>query len=447
MIRKLFQILIFVGLLLGQGELLVSPAKAELIVEVTQGNVDPLPIAIPNFQEDSNWKGMGKEISKIVSDDMENSGLFHAIDHRSFIEDPQKIKEMPRFPDWRLIKAQALVTGRVIGMGPGKMRVEFRLWDVFSQRQIEGIAYTSSKDGWRRIAHRISDAIYKRLTGEDGYFDTQLVYVSETAPNKKKNTRRLAIMDQDGANHQFLTPGDHLTLTPRFSTTDRLITYMSYAKNTPRVYLMDLNTQQKKLLGDFPGMTFAPRFSPDGKKVIMSQSLKGLSSIYTIDLKTNKVVKLTNSPGIDTSPSYSPDGSKIAFNSDRGGRYHIYVMGSNGRGIQRISKGEGRYATPVWSPRGDLIAFTKIHNKQFYIGVMKPDGSGERLLTSGFIVEGPTWAPNGRVIVYTRQTPSDRRGRGGNSKLYSIDITGRNERIIATPTHGSAPAWSFLNKV
>ncbi|MSO64916.1 MAG: Tol-Pal system protein TolB, partial [Alphaproteobacteria bacterium] len=364
-----------------------------------------------------------------------------------FIQDPGAVSGRPRFGDWRQINAQALVTGRVTTEADGRLRAEFRLWDVFGEQQLTGLVYTSTFANWRRVAHLISDAIYKRLTGEDGYFDTRVVYVSETGAADKR-VKRLAIMDQDGANHKYLSSGNELVLTPRFSPTRQEITYLSYFNQKPRVYIYNIDTGQQEILGDdrvFPGMTFAPRFSPDGNQVVFSVATDGNSDIYTMDIRTRRVERLTSHLAIDTSPSYSPDGTQVVFNSDRSGTQQLYVMEANGENQRRISTGQGRYATPVWSPRGDLVAFTKLANGRFYIGVMRPDGSGERLLTESFLDEGPTWAPNGRVLMFFRQEPRDDRGRGGQTRLWSIDLTGYNERIVLTPLDGSDPAWSPLS--
>jgi TolB protein len=300
----------------------------------------------------------------------------------------------------------------------------------------------TAPDNWRRIAHIISDAIYKRLTGEDGYFDTRIVYIAESGPQNRR-VKRLSIMDQDGENHRYLTNGENLVLTPRFSPTAQEITYMSYAGGIPRVYLFNLNTGQEEVLGEFPGMTFAPRFSPDGNRVIMSMARGGNSDIFTMDLRTRRVDQLTNHTAIDTSPSYAPDGRQIVFNSDRGGSQQLYVMSAEGSGVRRISFGKGRYATPVWSPRGDLIAFTRMYQGTFYIGVMRTDGSGERMLANGFNVEAPTWAPNGRVLSFFRQERANSRGQV-RSRLFTIDLTGYNEREVPTPIDASDPAWSSL---
>ena len=285
--------------------------------------------------------------------------------------------------------------------------------------------------------------IYERLTGEKGYFDSRIIYVAETGP-KVDRKKRLAVMDQDGYGVKYLTLGNELVLTPRFSPTSQFVTYMSYYKNLPRVYLLNIETGIQDLVGDFPGMTFAPRFSPDGKKIIMSFAQDGNSDIYTMDIKTRIVEKLTDHPSIDTSPSYSPDGLQIAFNSDRSGFQQIYIMKSDGSNVKRISFGEGLYGTPVWSPRGDLIAFTKLYKNKFYIGVMRSDGSGERLLTENYYQEAPSWAPNGRVLIFYRETPTDVTGKGGGAKLWSIDLTGYNERLILTETDASDPSWSGL---
>jgi TolB protein len=422
-----------------------SPARAELHIDVTQGQIAPMPIAVPVFgSQDSKTAQNAADISQVLSADLERSGLFKPIDPNAFIDRNAATVIPPHYGDWRTINAQALITGSVATDSDGKLQIEFRLWDVFAEQQLTGLKYTTTQANWRRIAHIIADAVYKRLTGEDGYFDTRIVYIAESGPLDHR-VKRLAIMDQDGANHKYLTDGNALVLTPRFSPSTQEITYLSYARGTPRVYLFNIDTGQQEVLGDFPGMTFAPRFSPDGNKVIMSTVVGAASEIYTLDLRTRHATQLTDTPAIDTSPCYSPDGSQIAFNSDRGGSQQVYVMNADGSNIHRISFGSGRYGTPVWSPRGDLIAFTKIDNGQFYIGVMHPDGSGERLLTNGFLVEGPTWAPNGRVLMFFRQTPAtDRSGHGASSKLYTIDLTGYNEREVVTPGEASDPAWSPL---
>ncbi len=420
------------------------PALAELRIDITQGKVEPLPIAVTDFVGDSAEESRyGRDISGVIAADLERSGLFRPIDKAAFIQTAIALQTLPRFGDWRVINTQALVQGRAQMVQAGQLRVEFRLWDVFAEQQMVGLAYVTISDNWRQVAHIISDAVYKRITGEDGYFNTRIVYISETGPQNRR-IKRLAIMDQDGENHKFLTEGDSLVLTPRFSPTLQEITYLSFYQNLPRVYIFNIDTGRQEVLGDFPGMTFAPRFSPDGQKVIMSMAKEGNSEIYTMDLRTRKVKQLTFHSAIDTSPSYSPDSSKIVFNSDRGGTQQLYIMNASGRNVRRISygSGKGRYATPVWSPRGDLIAFTKIYRGRFFIGVMRTDGSAERLLAEDFLVEAPTWAPNGRVLMFFRQERTTKDGKGGRSRLYSIDLTGHNEREMVTPVDASDPAWS-----
>ncbi len=420
------------------------PAAAELRIDVTRGHIDPMPIAITTFAGITpKEEQLGQEISEVVSNDLERSGLFRPIDPEAFVAASTSMNVQPRFGEWRVVNAQALVNGRVEFQDDGRVRVEFRLWDVFAEQQMTGFAFFTVPRNWRRLAHKVADAVYRRITGEDGYFDTRIVYISESGPQDKR-VKRLSIMDQDGAEHAFLTDGRELVLTPRFSPTAQEITYLSYVNEQPRVYVFNIDTGQQEVLGDFPGMTFAPRFSPDGNKVIMSLAEEGNSEVYTMDLRTRAVDRLTNHPAIDTSPCYSPDGRHIAFTSDRGGSPQIYVMDADGGDVRRISFGQGRYSTPVWSPRGDLIAFTRQRGGTFYIGVMRRDGGGERLLAEGFLVEGPTWAPNGRVISFFRQDPSDEQGRGGTSRLFTIDITGHNEREIITPLDASDPAWSPL---
>ena len=409
-------------------------AKKRPRVRITQGNVDPISIAIPSFL--GNDPRLANAISQIVTADLERSGLFRPLDPAAFIQRISDINVPPRFADWRVINAQGLALGRVTKQS-GRVSAEFRLWDVYAGRQLTGQRFSTGERNWRRIGHMIADAIYQRMTGEKGYFDTRIVFIDETG-SKRRRIKRLAIMDQDGYNLRYLSRGNELVLTPRFSPTSQLVTYMSYAGNQPRVLLFDLRTGRRSVVGDFPGMTFAPRFSPDGRRIIMSLQSGGNAAIYEMDLQSRRTRQLTNTQGIDTGPCYAPDGRRIVFESDRGGSQQLYVMNADGSGQKRISTGEGRYSTPVWSPRGDLIAFTKQLGGQFLIGVMRPDGTGERILTEGFHNEGPTWAPNGRVIMFFRES----RGARGGPRLYTVDLTGYNERRVPSPAFASDPAWS-----
>lgn len=424
----------------GAATLLPREARALVSLDVTQGNVQPLPIAIPNFiggvAEDAE---MAANISGVVAADLKRSGLFQPLDPASFIEKITRPDQLPNFQNWRVVNAQALVTGGVTRQSDGRLKAEFRLWDIYAGQQMTGQQFFTTPDNWRRVAHIIADAIYQRLTGDTGYFDTHIVYVDESGP-KDKRVKRLAIMDQDGANSRFLTRGNDLVLTPRFNPASQEIVYMSYGQDQPRVYLLNIETGQRELVGDFPGMSFAPRFSPDGRKIVMSLEDEGNANLYEMDLGTRRTTRLTNSASIDTSPSYSPDSSQITFTSDRGGSQQIYVMGAGGANPTRISFGQGTYSTPVWSPRGDLIAFTRQSGSGFAIGVMKPDGSGERILTEGYHNEGPTWAPNGRVLMFFRDT----QGAGGGPQLWTIDLTGYNEQRVPTASFASDPAWSPL---
>jgi len=419
-------------------------------VDITRGNLDPLPIAVSplhvdpqsdNYQ-DVKVKELGDLISAVIEKNFKSTGLFNPLNKDAFVQKSDIAHLKPRFEDWSLITAQALVTGNIL-IKDDKLKVEFRLWDVAANKEMIALAFTTTPSNWRRVAHIISDKIYERLTAETGYFDTRIIYVSETGL-KTQRVKKLAIMDQDGENTRYLTLGNELVLTPRFNPTNQLVTYLSYFRNLPRVYLLDIETGVQEVVGNFPGMTFAPRFSPDGKKIIMSFAKDGNSDIYTMDLETRLVEKITEDSSIDTSPSFSPDGKYICFNSDRSGLQQIYTMKSDGSGVKRISFGNGIYGTPVWSPRGDLIAFTKVRAGKFYIGVMRSDGTGERLLTENFYQEAPSWSPNGRLLVFYRETKSGKGGEGFSAKLWSIDITGYNERELKTETDASDPSWSSL---
>lgn len=410
---------------------LAPVARAEIEVDVNKGDVQPLPIALPAFSGQR-----GADIAQVISGNLERSGLFAPIDPKAFTEHDLSVAVQPRFAEWKTINAQALVVGQATVEG-GRLRVDFRLYDVFSEKELTAVQFTATPENWRRVAHKISDAIYERLTGEKGYFDTRIVFVAESG-GRINRTKTLAIMDQDGANPSYLTDGSYIVMSPRFSSTSQEITYMTLRPTGSAIYLFNLETARRESLGSFPGMVYAPRFSPDGGRVAFAVERGGNSDIYVMNLKSRTSQRLTSDPAIDTSPSFSPDGSRIVFNSDRGGSPQLYVMGADGSGATRVSFGGGRYTSPVWSPAGDFIAFTKQTGGQFHIGVMRPDGSDERLLTTSYLDEGPTWAPNGRVLMFSRETP------GGPPRLWTVDVTGRILRPAPYPGSGSDPAWSPL---
>ncbi|MGH7104923.1 MAG: Tol-Pal system beta propeller repeat protein TolB [Acetobacteraceae bacterium] len=415
------------------------------VIDVSRAQAEPIPIAIPVFASAGDRAGeLASGIAGVITNDLGGSGLFRPLDPSSFLQAATNIGAVPKWQDWKTIGARALVTGKVDQPASGNVRVEFRLWDILPEKQLQGTAYTTAATNWRRVGHMIADVIYERLLGEKGYFDTRIAYVSEVGP-RGNEIRRLAIMDQDGANSKFLTNGRWMALAPRFHPTKNELAFMSYADNRPRVYLFDLSSGRETLLGNFPGMTFAPRFSPDGAKVILSESQGGGSAIVVVTLAGMSSTRLTDASAINTSPCYSPDGSQITFNSDRDGSPELYVMSADGSNAKRISYGQGRYFSPVWSPRGDVIAFIHQSSGSFGLGVMNTDGTGERILSEGFTVDSPTFCPNGRVIMFSRTTPAvNSTGAGHSSRLVSIGTTGFNERMVETPTNASDPAWSPL---
>lgn len=414
-------------------------AKAELRIDVTEGTFKPVPIAITPFDGggDPGLAAIGQEVTQVIKNDLESCGLFKVVDSAAYIQSARDVMSHPRFADWKIINAEALVGGLVNKNG-SSLQIDFRLFDIFTEAQLEGLSKITTQDGLRRVAHQIADAIYERITGDKGYFDTRVVYIAESGPEMKRKYR-LAIMDQDGENHQLISSSSLRVLTPRFSPDRTKIAYVSFGKDdkSPNIHIHDLETGQSESLGAVEGQRMSPRFSPKGDHVILSSAKGGSASLYKLDLRTKKLEKLTSSSGtIDVSPCYSPDGSKIVYISDRGGKPQIYVKDASGGNGTRISFSQGIYDNPVWSPRGDLIAFTRQNGSTFYIGVMRVDGSGERMLDSGYLLEGPTWSPNGREIMYTCKS-------GSQSKvgLCSVDIVGFNKRKINIPGEGSYPTW------
>jgi TolB protein len=399
--------------------------------------IEPMPFALAPFLGGSEEAA---NITKVIAEDLTGTGLFREIPSSAYISGVSSFDAPIAYNDWQAINAQVLITGEVQTSG-GKVNVKFRLYDVFTGQPMgEGLQFSGSAKSWRRMAHKVADAVYSRITGEGPYFDSRVLFVSESGA-KDARQKRLGVMDYDGANAQFLTDSSSIVLAPRFSPDGSRILFTSYATGFPRIYLMNARDLSTRMLDEQPGsMTFAPRFAPDGNTVIFSLERDGNSDLYTMNTNSGSLNQLTNSPSIETAPSYSPDGQYITFESDRSGSQQIYVMPAGGGEATRVSSGKGRYATPVWSPRGDYIAFTKMADGRFYIGVIRPDGTGERLLTSSFLDEGPTWAPNGRVIMFTREGE----GAGGAASLYSVDISGRNLHQVPTKGSASDPAWSPL---
>jgi TolB protein len=418
---------------------LPSDLRAQLSGRQTEGQITPRPIAVPEFFGDD--PKFGADVANVVAANLERSGLFKPLDRGAFIDRIGDLNQVPRYRDWKAIGAEALVVGRTSRTPDGRLTADFRLYDTILDKAIDGKSIAAPAANWRRLGHIVADRVYEKLTLEKGYFDTQIVYIDETGP-KDRRLKRLAIMDQDGANVRLLSQGRELVLTPRFSPTRPEITFMRYDQQaaTSRVFVMNLDTGQRESVADLPGQIFAPRFAPDGQRIIMSVSEQGVTGLVEMDLRSKQMRRLSQGNAIDTGPCYAPDGKQIVFESDREGTQQLYVMGSGGGAARRLSNGDGRYSTPVWSPRGDYIAFTKQAGGRFLIGVMKVDGSGERIVSDGFHNEGPTWAPNGRVLMFFRES----QGAQGGPKLFSVDVTGYNERPVPTPAFGSDPAWSPL---
>jgi TolB protein len=414
-----------------------GPGPLRIVID--QGVREPVPFAAPQFIAlDDAALEFADPITRVMVSNLVSTGLFREIPRQAHISQVGSISAPPAFADWQAINAQGLIVGEASTTADGLLQVDFRLFDVFMQREIgDGVRFTAPPEDWRRIAHKVSDEVYGRLTGEGPYFDSRIAFVSESGP-KNARVKRISIMDQDGANVRNLTGGAELVLAPRWSPNGRDILYTSYTDGIPRIYLLDADTGQRERLDSLPGMTFAPRWSPDGSRVIFSAAQNGNTDLYVTDLATRQRLRLTRSPAIDTAGSFSPDGREIVFESDRGGSQQIYTMNADGTNVQRVSFGQGRYGTPVWSPRGDKFAFTKMVGGRFHIGVMDRDGTNERLLTASFLDEGPTWSPNGRVLMFFRETP----GPLGAASVVSVDVTGQNLKYVNTPGPASDPSWS-----
>ncbi len=438
--ESLSRLILLPLLIFSLGPLYAQSDDEPLRLEITEGVIEPLPVAVPSFiAENPEARIYARDITNLIIANLRNTGLFKIVDQDAHIGRITNFNSPVQFSDWKAINVEILLTGSVEA-NDGSIRVRFYLHDVFGQARIgRGVSYRGQAKDWRRMAHKISDQIYSRLTGEAGYFDTLVAFVSESGP-KVSRSKRIAIMEYDGTNVRHLTDGQSIVLAPRFSPDGNELIYTSYKTGKPTVYRHDIQTGNSKRVLATADMTFSPRFSPAGDKVILSRDTRGNTDIYEIDLNSGNVARLTTSRAIDTAPSYSPDGRSIVFESDREGSPQIYVLRLGTRNPVRISFGGGSYGTPVWSPGGSHIAFTKKRGNRFHIGVMRTDGTEERLLSESFLDEGPTWSPNGRVLMFFRDSP----GANGGPSLFSVDLTGRNLRQVRTRDFASDPSWSPL---
>lgn len=423
---------------------LALPAAGDegpLRIEITGGQVEPMPIAIAPFFDEGGAAEMAARIQEVVTADLTGTDLFREIPASAHVARPSGFDDPVAYPDWRAVNAEALILGSV-ALRDGQVTARFRLFDVFSGQPLgDGMQFDAPEAGWRRVAHKLADQVYARITGEGPYFDSRVTFVSETGP-KDARLKRIGIMDYDGANPLWVTDDSALVVSPRFSPDGSQLLYTSFGNGMPQVMLMDVATVQSRPLKQEAGtMSFAPRFSPDGRWIVYSREKGGNTDIWQMDVATGAERPLTETAAIETSPFFSPDGRQIVFESDQSGTQQIYVMPADGSAEPaRISFGEGSYGTPAWSPTGDLIAFTKRNGDKFHIGVMRPDGTEEKLLTESFLDEGPSWAPNGRVVMFTRQTP----GGDGTPRLHSVDVTGRNMRPLSIEGAASDPDWGPL---
>ena len=407
------------------------------------GPASETSIGIPSFFGGSDQeRALGKKVAKIISADLSKTGRYRIIDPGPYVN--VNPNEAPPFEDWRYQKAVGLVHGRVKKTAGGQLRMEFRLWDVEKERQIIGQALSTEPGNWRRVAHKIADSIHKKQTGMGALFDSRVVYVSQsfTASSGSKPVRRLAIMDQDGGGHRYLTDGRFPSFYPAVSPKNTDIAYVGFYPDRLRLFIFNIETGRQEAVPIPPGKPGFPRFSPDGRKIAFSLTGAGGTDIHLVDLVTRQARRLTEGPLEDFSPSFSPDGTRIVFSSrQRGGLFHLSVMDANGRGRAEIDRGSGSYSFPSWSPKGDLIAFIKEGDGPNHLGIIRPDGSAERLLAQGVAMSPPAWAPNGEMLLFAKPDGSPAKAE----KLFTIGIDGHSEHPVPTPAHATQADWTPLN--
>jgi TolB protein len=341
----------------------------------------------------------------------------------------------PSFSKWRDKGAKALITGFVQTRSDGRLTVGCYIYDADKGREIGRKGFVVAPSDLRRAAHKCSGLAYQSITGAPGMFDTRMTYVAETGPTDAR-VKRVAVMDSDGFDHRYVTPGGTTVLTPRLSPRAARLAYVSFEGGVPQVRIIDLDSGEQRPLLSTTAMTFAPRYSRDGSKILFSMMLGPNSDIYVVGASGGTPQRLTYSPAIDTDASFSPDGSKVVFESDRSGTQQIYVMDADGSNQRRISFSTAAYSAPEWSPDGKLIAFTWRMGDTRRIGIMDPDGGGEKILTAGPRDEMPSWAASSRELVFQRTDPAGRPG------IYRVSLDGSQPRRMTIPQDGSDPDWS-----
>lgn len=422
--------------------------QATLQVDVSGGNFDPIPIYFGAF---AGSQELGVNFMAVIEKDLVNSGLFKSLNSGEY----KLLAKQPNFHKLRSMGADYVAGGKIAYNKNEEITLELYVWNAATGHLVIGHRLNGKMHGWRQLAHIAADMIYSNLTGEKPYFTSKILFIDETGPIDNR-LKKVAIMDQDGANVAYLTNGEHLTVTPKIAPDRQNVVYTAYIDDSPHTCLQQLKTGARTIVEQSTNGTIAPNFSPDGNGLVMGKLRdNGTANLFLLNIQSmNNMLKsqgaqtkavhgeanmrqLTYGNNIDATSSFSPDGKQLVFSSDSSGRQQLYIMKIDGSAKKQLSTGSGSYSTPVWSPRGDYIAFTKKEHGQFSIGICRTDGSEERLLSSGFHSERPCWAPNGRSLIFFKESAA------GHSRLYSIDIMNQKERLLTTPHDASDPDWSF----
>ncbi|GMQ91409.1 MAG: Tol-Pal system beta propeller repeat protein TolB [Gammaproteobacteria bacterium] len=412
-------------------------AQADLSIEITKGVKSGLPIAVVPF----SWEGQSRpphNISDIVAANLARSGHFAIIPKKDFLSNPHTRKDVI-FKDWRLLKTEALVIGEIKQLGANKYQVEFRLFDIFKEKQLAGFRYTVGRKLVRKVAHQISDIIYEKLTGEPGAFNTRIAYITKQS-TASGSTYKLKIADSDGYGPVSLVTSREPLMSPAWSADGRKIAYVSFEHKRSKVFVQNINSGKRSLVAQFPGINSAPAFSPDGRSLAMTLSKDGNAEIYVMNLATRKLKRITRNPAIDTEPAWSLDGSRLVFTSDRAGSPQIYDVSVSGGNVRRLTF-EGSYnARPSYSADGKTITLVSRSRGRYHIAVLDIENSGLQIITSTLLDESPSFAPNGRIILYAAQV-------GGKGVLASVSADGRVKQLFKFRDGDvREPAWSPYNR-
>lgn len=411
-------------------------------IEVSGKNYKLTKIAINHFlTQKYEEKIIAKEIRDTVCKNLSDSGIFSIVAENNFIEQNKGSEFIPFFEAWKKINATILVNGSLTKNRKNNYTIVISIWDNILAKKILHRKITFSEKSIQKTSHIISDHIYQEIIGEKGYFDSKILYVAEKVIENKIFTR-IAMMNQDGKEHKYLTNGKFISISPKISPDKENIAYVDFRAGISKIFLRNLYSGQENLLTNMKGSIFSPRFSRNGKKILFSLAKKGATNIFKFDINTKKISVLTRNIYINTSPQFSPDDKKIIFTSNRLGTAKIYTMNEEGKNVVKITEKPGSHLEPKWSPDGKYISYINLRRKLgYYINIINTKTGEETTVVKSDVIHGYCWCPNSKYILFSEAIGNKEEEKKTIYKLQKINIFNKHKTTINTPYSASDPIW------